>query len=130
MNLWLKIGIVALGGAFGALCRTGLAELMAHRFDRGFAWGTLTANLVGCLLIGAARAAVEVADWGSLEMRTFVFSGFLGAFTTFSTFEADTVTLWQSGDRLLAATYLGTSVVGGLAFFGLGWFLTARLTAA
>jgi CrcB protein len=129
MGLWVKIGLVALGGALGALARTGVSEWFYERAGDGFAWGTLTVNLLGCLLIGMARAGVETADWGSPEVRILVFSGFLGAFTTFSTFEADTVTLWQSGQKVMAGVYLGGSVVGGLLAFIVGWFLVARMTA-
>lgn len=129
MSLWVKIGLVALGGAAGALARTGLSEWIYDRAGDGFAWGTLAVNLLGCLLIGMARAGVETADWGNPELRTLVFSGFLGAFTTFSTFEADAMTMWKSGQRALAGVYLGGSVLGGLIAFILGWYLIARTAA-
>lgn len=130
MSLWVKIGLVALGGALGALSRTGMSEwIYSHTGEEGFAWGTLTVNLLGCLLIGMARAGVETVDWGSPELRTLTFSGFLGAFTTFSTFEADAMTMWRSGERVLAGIYLGGSVVGGLIAFVLGWYLIARTAA-
>lgn len=128
-QLLLKIALVASGGALGALARVGLGGLIT-------AWlgaaplGTLAANLLGCLCMGAARGAAELYDWGTLAQRTFLFSGFLGAFTTFSTFEADSVTLWQAGQRALGALYLVGSVLGGLAAFGLGWFLTSRWMTA
>jgi len=129
MNLWAKIGLIALGGALGALCRTGLSEAIYARVGQdGFAWGTLTVNLLGCFLIGMARAGVELLGWQSPELRTIIFAGFLAAFTTFSTFEADTVVLWQSGQRALAGVYLGVSVVGGLLALLLGWYLVARAT--
>jgi CrcB protein len=124
------MGLVALGGALGALLRTGISEAVYARAGHdGFAWGTLIVNLTGCLLIGMARAGVETADWGSPELRTIVFAGFLGAFTTFSTFEADAVTLWQTGQRAMAGVYMGLSVAGGLAAFFIGWFVIARAAA-
>lgn len=127
MNLWAKVGLVALGGAFGAIFRTGIAEAIYARVGHdGFAWGTLAVNLLGCFLMGAARGGVEAAGWGSPEMRTIIFAGFLGAFTTFSTFEADTVALWQTGQRTMAGVYLGVSVLGGLLSLLLGWYLVAR----
>lgn len=128
-QLLLKIVMVASGGALGALARVGLGTLVA-------AWlgvaplGTLAANLLGCLCMGAARGAVEIYDWGTLAQRTFLFSGFLGAFTTFSTFEADSVTIWQAGYRAMSALYIVGSVLGGLAAFGLGWFITSRWMTA
>ncbi|MFP4600019.1 MAG: fluoride efflux transporter CrcB [Persicimonas sp.] len=129
MSLWVKMALVAVGGALGAMSRTGLSEWFYDRSAHGFAWGTLTVNLLGCLAIGMARCGVETVDWGSPEMRTLVFSGFLGAFTTFSTFEADTMSLWASGERVLAGVYLLTSVVGGLIAFIVGWYAIARMTA-
>ena len=89
--------------------------------------GTVAANLIGCFLMGAGKAAIAHLDWGSPEVRALVFSGFLGAFTTFSTFEADAVGLWQQGERALAALYLTGSVLGGVVAFGCGWLLIERL---
>lgn len=130
MNIWINAGLVGLGGAAGAILRTGLSQWIYSFVDPArFAWGTLAVNLIGCLLIGMARAGVELADWGSAELRLVVFAGFLGAFTTFSTFEADIVTLWRAGNRLGAGFYLGLSVAGGLAAFLVGWYLIARLAS-
>ena len=129
MSIWVKVGLVALGGAIGALSRTGISEWIYGRVGHGFAWGTLAVNLLGCLAIGMARAGVETVDWGSPQLRTLVFSGFLGAFTTFSTFEADAMTMWKSGERVLAGVYMGGSVVGGLIAYMIGWYLIARTAA-
>ena len=73
--------------------------------------------------MGLAKGAVEVHGWGTAEMNAFVFSGMLGAFTTFSTFEENTVRLWRNGNELLAGGYLGVSVVGGLLAFLAGWLV-------
>lgn len=127
MSVWLKFGLVALGGALGAMARVAMSEAIALRAGAvGFAWGTLMVNLLGCVLIGMARAGVDLVDWGSPAARIMVFGGFLGAFTTFSTFEADTVMLWQGAQRGAAALYLGLSVGGGLLAYFMGWFLVAR----
>lgn len=124
---WLiQAGWVGLGGALGAISRTGLGALVASWLGHT-ATGTLAANILGCFLMGMGRAAITHFDWGSPEVRLLLFSGFLGAFTTFSTFGADTVALWTSGARLIAALYLVGSVLTGLLAFGLGWWLIARL---
>ena len=132
MNLALKIAIVAVGGALGALGRTGLtaavASVQSNAALSGKILGTMVVNLVGCFLMGTARSAVEVAGWGSAQMNAFLFSGFLGAFTTFSTFEANTLTLWRDGQRLAAAIYMGGSVAGGVVAFLLGWTLCMKFT--
>lgn len=126
VNLATQIALISAGGALGALGRTGLGAWMTSRFDASH-WGTLAANLIGCLIMGAAKAAVTHMDWGSAQARAFLFSGLLGAFTTFSTFEADTVALWHNGQRILAISYCVSSVLFGLLAFGLGWWLTTKM---
>ncbi|MFB6375294.1 MAG: CrcB family protein [Bradymonadaceae bacterium] len=127
MNLATQITIVAAGGALGALGRTGLTALVAQIESTaalsGTILGTMVVNLVGCFAMGGARAAVEIGGWGSTQMQAFLFSGLLGAFTTFSTFEADTLTLWRDGQYLAATTYMSVSVAGGVVAFLVGWTL-------
>lgn len=126
MAWWTEAGWVALGGALGALGRTGLGALVTGWLGHA-AFGTFAANVIGCFLMGMGRAAVTNLDWGSPATRLLLFSGFLGAFTTFSTFEADTVSLWAQGPRALAVLYLVGSVLAGLLAFGLGWWSLGRL---
>lgn len=126
MSVLVKALLVASGGALGSMMRWGVGEA-ALRAGWGAPIGTLSANILGCLCIGAARAAVDAMGWGSPELRVFVFTGLLGAFTTFSTFEADTFGLWHIGQRGHAVAYLFASVVGGLASFLAGWWLVQRL---
>lgn len=126
MAIWLKVLLVAAGGASGALLRWGVGEA-ALKLGYGAPIGTLAVNLMGCFFIGLARAAVDAVGWGSPELRVFIFTGLLGAFTTFSTFEADAFGLWRVGERGWSVAYLFISVVGGLVAFLLGWFLMQRL---
>ncbi|MEM0963443.1 MAG: CrcB family protein [Bacteroidota bacterium] len=105
--------LVALGGAIGASARYGLS-LWGERFGAG-PWGTWAANGLGCLLIGLAIPLVR-ADGARLAAVV----GALGAFTTFSTYSAETVLLWEAGRRGLAVANAVGSVVVGLAFVGLG----------
>lgn len=118
--------VVAAGGALGALGRWGVAEA-AMRFGHAPPVGTLVANMVGCFLIGVAKAAMDAADWGNHETRLFLVTGFLGAFTTFSTFEADAVGLWRVGERGWFLAYWLGSVGGGLLCFLAGWFIAYRI---
>jgi CrcB protein len=130
MSFAMKFGIIALGGALGALGRTGMTAMVASLVDGmatpGKIVGTMAVNILGCFLMGTARSAVELAGWGTTETHAFLFSGFLGAFTTFSTFEANTITLWREGERLAAGIYMGGSVVGGLAAFLIGWTMLSK----
>lgn len=115
---WLWI---ALGGALGASARYGLTEAMQKWLGPGFAWGTLSVNLLGCFLIGLAFHAM--ASVGALphEIRFLAVVGFLGAFTTFSTFSLETVNFLRDGQFTAAAGYvlLSNAVGVGLCFAGL-----------
>ena len=109
---------VALGGACGALARYGAGRLVAAVVEQPFPWGTWTVNLVGCLLIG--MSVPLVSQLGGDDARFFLVVGFLGAFTTFSTFSLDTVALWGSGRGGLAVCNAAGSVAVGLLCVALG----------
>lgn len=125
MSWMLKITLVALGGAAGAVCRTGLAAVVAGcGIGAAFgsaAVGTMAVNLTGCLAMGFGRAAAATSVSLSPAVQTLLFSGFLGAFTTFSTFEADIHSLLSGGEYIPPALYLMVSVLGGFAAFVIGW---------
>jgi CrcB protein len=110
---------VALGGACGALARYGVGRLVALAVENPFPWGTWTVNLVGCFLIGAT-----VPLFGQLsaarELRFFLVVGFLGSFTTFSTYSLDTIGLWGSGHGFLALLNAVGSLACGLVLVVVG----------
>jgi len=94
MNNLLMIG---LGGALGAMSRYGLSQLAINLFGKGFPFGTLIANFVGSLLMGLLFALIETESLMP-QVKIALGIGFLGAFTTFSTFSLDTVLMIQAGD--------------------------------
>jgi CrcB protein len=100
---------IALGGAAGALGRHFVAAGMAAMLGSGFPWGTLTVNVVGSFVMGALVETMALAWSPPLEWRALLTVGLLGAFTTFSTFSLDTVTLYQRGETGLAALYIVAS---------------------
>lgn len=108
---------IALGGAFGAMGRHFVALRMAHWLGSGFPWGTLTVNVVGSVVLGALVGVLTHGWSPSLEIRGFLVVGMLGAFTTFSAFSLDTILLIERGEIVLAAGYVGISMV--LAISGL-----------
>lgn len=124
MNVFTILS-VAIGGALGALARWGFSSMIGKQFD-GDHWGILAANLLGCLLIGVAQAAVDHLDWGSATVRLFVFTGFIGSFTTFSTFKSDIVSLWSDGNQFIALVYVSLSIGGGLLAYLAGWWVTTK----
>lgn len=104
---------IALGGAAGSLARYGLGGWVQNRAGFGFPWGTLVVNVLGCLLIGVSLRYLEAVPLAP-EMRALIGVGVLGAFTTFSTFSYETVTLLEDGAWTRAAGYAGGSLVLGI----------------
>ncbi|MYM62229.1 fluoride efflux transporter CrcB [Pseudomaricurvus sp. HS19] len=122
--IWLS---VAIGGALGAMGRYSvtahLFPVMANRFPMG----TLCVNLLGSLLIGVCYVLIIEKGVLAPEWRNVLMAGFLGAFTTFSTFALDAVTLWQNGHSAIALTYVVANVAGCLMAAAAGLYLTTKL---
>jgi CrcB protein len=94
---------VALGGALGSLARHGVNLLFAHVLERAVPYATAAVNLAGSAIIGLLAALIATGRIQmSTELRTFVFVGILGGFTTFSSFMLDTFTLGHGGEHALA----------------------------
>jgi CrcB protein len=133
MHWLVQIALVAGGGALGALGRTAgsasVTALVGSGWSVGRVLGTFAVNILGCFLMGVACAAADRGGWGDERMQAFVFSGFLGAFTTFSTFESDTMLLWRNGREVAAGAYMGGSVAVGLIAFLVGWTLASNFTS-
>ena len=102
--------LIALGGAAGSVLRYLLGGRVQHFAPHGFPVGTLTVNVLGCLLIGIlARLFLNAQPAG--EWRALLVVGFCGGFTTFSTFSIETVGLIDGGEYARAATYIAGSVL-------------------
>ena len=106
---------IALGGAAGAVCRYGLTETIQKWLGTGFAWGTITVNLLGSFLIGLMFHAIATTGQLPHEVRFVVVVGFLGAFTTFSTFSLENVNFIRDGQYTTAALYIVLSTLPGVA---------------
>lgn len=122
--IWLA---VAIGGAIGAMGRYGVTAYLFPVMANRFPLGTLTANVVGSLLMGVCYALIIEKGVLAPEWRNLLMTGFLGAFTTFSTFSLDAVTLWQNGYGQLALIYVAISVCACVLAVTLGIECTLRL---
>lgn len=115
--------LVAVGGAAGAVARYGVSYAVLALTDRRFPYATLAVNVAGCLLIGllmqwAVQRASLAAPW-----RLFLVTGFLGAFTTFSTMGYETFDLLRHGRPDQAILSVAANVALGLPAVWLGWAL-------
>ena len=112
--------LVAAGGALGAVARYGTMVAMSRLTGLGFPWGTVSVNLVGSLALGLLIGSLAHGFQLSNEARALFVVGFLGAFTTFSTFSLDAVTLIERGEWWPAFGYVAGSVIAGIVLFFLG----------
>jgi fluoride exporter len=121
--------LAAVGGAIGS----GARHLVNIGFGRwlgvGFPWSTATINIIGSILMGVLVEALVYRFNGSLELRTFIATGILGGFTTFSAFSLDAVTLLQRGDVASAALYIGGSVMFSIVGLFVGLSLARAVFA-
>ncbi|NBE55073.1 fluoride efflux transporter CrcB [Streptomyces boluensis] len=104
---------VLCGAAVGAPLRYLTDRAVQARHDSAFPWGTFTANVTGCLILGALTGAV-VAGAASSPLYLLLGTGLCGALTTYSTFSYETLRLAESGARLFAALNAVASVTAGL----------------
>lgn len=93
-----RLALIAFAGALGAVCRFGLSVMTQRIARSNLPWGTLVVNAVACFAIGALWALCEDRIEIGKDARAFIFVGFLGAFSTFSTYMLETSALMQ-GER-------------------------------
>jgi CrcB protein len=117
----VKIVLIAAAGAAGALSRYGIGVLVGVR---SFPWATLGINLTGSFLLGLVVAVGLEREWPDTTLLPLSV-GFLGAYTTFSTFSYETFTLLRTDRAPLAFVYVVASLVGGVLAAGAG-YATAR----
>ncbi len=122
----MKAAWVMAGGSLGALARYTVSLVCARLFGADYPVGTLAANLAGCFLTGAVMGLTERSVDVTPTVRLFFVTGFLGAFTTFSTYAWESTSALGSGAvRLAAANVLATNVVG-LALVMAGFWIVRR----
>lgn len=111
---------IALGGAVGAIARYQVGVIVAQRFGVRFHLGTLLINISACLLIGFSLEFLNRHFGFQPALRYLIPIGFIGAYSTFSTFEAEIWSDFTSGAFWMGLTYLATSLVTGLIAVAIG----------
>lgn len=123
---YLNCLYVAMGGAMGAVARYLMAAFIQNKTSTLFPWGTFFVNIIGCFLLGLVYILGVELLMIPPNLRTLISVGFLGAFTTFSTFNLESLHMINNGEyRLALYNILGSIIFGLLA----GWLglLTAKI---
>ena len=108
----MRVALVALGGAIGSVARYGVGALAAQIFGAAFPWGTLLVNLSGSFLIAVIMHVALSGTAISLELRIFLTTGIMGGFTTYSSFNYETLALINQRAYGLAGLNVAATVVG------------------
>jgi len=104
---------VGAGGFLGAVTRYAVGGWMTRRFGLGFPYGTFVINISGCFVLGLMLAVLDTRMTLPSQLRLMGPVGFVGAYTTFSTFEYETLRSVQEGRSGLAMVYVALSVMLG-----------------
>jgi CrcB protein len=110
---------VGVGGVVGGLARYGVAELI-HDAPNRFPWATFWTNVTGSCALGLVLGVIVMHFRAAHHTQAFIATGFLGAYTTYSTFAVQTDVLIKDGHALIAIVYTAVSLVAGVVAAGLG----------
>ena len=122
-----QVSVVMLGGSLGAIMRFVVSTTITEKFGTGFPYGTLTVNVIGSFIMGfLSMWLVERLGLDPL-LRLAIFVGFLGAFTTFSTFSMETMNLFEQGNALKALVNMFVSVLFSIIAVWLGVVLGKQI---
>ncbi len=116
----LKYLLIATGGALGSIARYWVGSMVGGRMGTRFPYGTLVINITACVIIGFSLTYFSRRVELSPAWRYLIPVGFVGAYSTFSTYEWETLSTMRSGAFAVAALYAVGSLVLGLAAVWLG----------
>ncbi|TXK85732.1 fluoride efflux transporter CrcB [Paenibacillus sp. N3.4] len=119
MNSWLSsVCLVSIGGFLGAVSRFRLGAYLSKRFPSSIPYGTLTINLLGCFLLGWLMRHHAFDNW-----KLLVGTGFMGAFTTFSTMKLESIKMLQAREWRVWILYTMLSYTGGIGLTFIGYYI-------
>ncbi|MCZ0756601.1 fluoride efflux transporter CrcB [Anoxybacillus sp. J5B_2022] len=119
----ISAALVVSGGFFGAICRFAISQWFIPRVT-SFPVGTLLINLLGSFLLGWITGSAPDESW-----QLFFGTGFMGAFTTFSTFKWESIQMIINGEKRNGVFYLGISYFFGILFAYVGYLFGSSITS-
>ncbi len=127
MMSWQTILAIGSGGFIGAVLRSYVNGLISQRVPHELPFGTLGVNLIGSFIMGVLIAYFMYTSFFSLHVKSFLTTGILGGFTTYSTFAIESFFLLQGGSLFLAFVNMGLSLFGTVFMAGGGFYLAKML---
>ncbi|MCD6258173.1 MAG: fluoride efflux transporter CrcB [Helicobacteraceae bacterium] len=124
---WQTILAIGSGGFLGAVLRAYLNGVISHKFPHDLPYGTLGVNLIGSFLMGILIAYFMYTSFFSLQAKSFLSTGILGALTTYSTFAIESLLLLQGGHILLAFINISLNAFGTIIMAGSGFYMVKYL---
>jgi CrcB protein len=124
-----SIFAVAVGGAIGSVLRYLFNIEVTKTLGSGFPWGILFVNVIGCFVMGVIAESFALRFNVSQEVRSFIMTGIMGGFTTFSAFALDTGVLIERDAFGLAGLYVAASVAGSILALFLGLYAVRTILA-
>jgi fluoride exporter len=125
-----KYVLIAVGGALGSIARYGVGLLVVNRMGNRFPYGTFVINLTACFIIGFSLTWMERHTTMNPAWRFLIPIGFVGAYSTFSTFEWEIFSHLRLADFLIASLYVSLSLLFGLLAVWLGAVLARLIFSA
>lgn len=120
MAVYERILYLGIAGSLGTLARYGLSGLVQKASSDSFPWGTFAVNIAGCLLFGIIWALTAEKMVMGQEVRTIILTGFMGAFTTFSSLISDSGQLLAASKWMLGLGNIALQSIAGIALFFIG----------
>lgn len=130
MLSWQTVLAVGSGGFLGAVLRVYMNGIISHKFPHDLPFGTLGVNLIGSFIMGVLIAYFMYTTLFSVHAKSFLTTGILGAFTTYSTFAIESFLLLKGGSMTLAAINISLNAFGSIIMAGSGYFLIHSLFKA